>query len=1285
MSILTRNKRTFAALLFTILIAAAFWSQSRIPALNEKAQMGLRTNFGELAFEIVLPVTQEQPLFERVVRSSINWAYTNLQGMLFGLLFAAAVLTVLSSIKTRSFKRPWLNTLTGVLLGAPLGVCVNCATPIAFGIYSAGARLETALASLIASPTLNVIVLTMSFTLLPWEMALIKLFGVILLLSSIPFLVRRLSNPVDSKTAATVPTSTFGLELAACPTQSDRGADESYLDALLVTARSFMRHLFFIVKFALPLMLLAGFLGALVIEIVPFSFFADTDAGLMILVACALMATVLPVPIAFDVIIVMALLANGIDKGLATVLLFGLGVYSIYPAFIIARYISVRLSLAIGIVVIVLSCGLGLTSQSYFDFKSRSEQIVITKGLAQTGESIYKEAINICESLPRQLQSICFEQHIEQFNDVVPYETMCITRHNGLDQSVCKDTVNAFITRKKALSDRNTNLCTELTTADSRFHCVYYVIVQSAIKEHDIGVCNKLSRSETIVACRNEYLNTNLLFNPDGSACKGLSGSEYRDCHINAAIYRFTDSMYIDGCNEIEIEGAQEHCRYTVASAMIGRHNDPSGCSKLQSQTLIDRCRSLTTAWQARRDNSPVLCWKLDFKDLRDICLLRVADKQIKNLLVRQTLVSSADMIEKMPIAQKQIDTIFNKLPPPPSREWEKIFANDQVEITFTPYTKPSSVGSEPFRKLSARELGITQSWEFRMTDFFEPFIVGKGIASGDFNNDLWPDIALATERGVLIYQNIGGRFELTPVSQGDMQYANLFLVAFVDADNDGLQDLFASSYSGRNYLLINVGGSFEQAELMTLDGDHRLTISAGFGDLNQDGDLDIVLGNWSSGVEKLFAPEASGNLILYRDGDSYRTEKIDEIKGETNSVLVADINGDHLTDLLIGNDRLIPDMYYLNQGQGNFESISIDSGLVPLTTMFTMSLDAADFNNDLEPDLFGTDMTFSRSSHEDYCSSIQDVDARNHCDETLSVYRNFQEGSAVTCEKLSSAVERQECFIAFSIKAAKELKSSQFCETLPDKSAAILSLCQYLASPVPPEESIDQKSFFPQTQRNVLLMRSDDRFIESAEEFGVASSYWSWNAKAADLDNDGWQDIYVGNGFHFGDSFYEIQENILFHNVNGDHFEQVQSEWGLNDTINTPSYTYLDLDLDGDLDIIATGVLAPPRIFLNQLNERNSVTFSLIDERGNSFGIGAKITIRYGGQKQLRQRKENKLSSGFMSFDNPVVHFGLEQDTIIDEIVIQWSDGDVTVYNKPIAANGFYRIHRLESSVKIR
>ena len=60
-------------------------------------------------------------------------------------------------------------------MGAPLGVCVNCAAPIAKGMYAGGARAESTLSAMVASPTLNVIVLTMLFSILPFYMAVMKI------------------------------------------------------------------------------------------------------------------------------------------------------------------------------------------------------------------------------------------------------------------------------------------------------------------------------------------------------------------------------------------------------------------------------------------------------------------------------------------------------------------------------------------------------------------------------------------------------------------------------------------------------------------------------------------------------------------------------------------------------------------------------------------------------------------------------------------------------------------------------------------------------------------------------------------------------------------------------------------------------------------------------------------------------------------------------------------------------------------------------------------------------
>lgn len=1275
---LFRNKRLVIALIIAIFIAAVFWSQSRVPALNEKAQMGLRTNFSSIAFDILLPVTQAQSAPERVGRTTVNWLYTNWKGMSFGLLFAAIALTILGLVAHRSFSRPWLNTLGGMFVGAPLGVCVNCATPIAHGMYAAGAKLETALATLISSPTLNVIVISMSFTLLPWEIALGNIVAVLLLLASLPLLVRSSAVPErDANTTAKQVSS--GSSIKIPPVLAAADAAETLAGAFAAVLRQYLNNLIFILKLAVPLMLLAGFLGAVVIELAPFDRLANVSPSVLSIAVTALIATFLPVPMAFNVIVVMAMLANGMDPGLAAVLLFSLSAYSIYPATIIAKYISPRLSISLAIAVVVLSIGLGLIASHYFEQKLESNKLAIEAGLLESRDAAYRDIAAVCTSLPEQLQSQCVANQLRTSRRSIPEADLCLTIPTSVSMQACQQRVALMRAQELSVDTSSPRPCDDLRSQSDQSQCRQSFFLQMALREHNIGYCDQLGSESRIQACRVGFLNSSLLFNPDSSVCKDLEEADRGVCEVNAEIYRIADTLNLDSCDSVPAD-AREHCRWLTASNMAGRNNDQRGCLALESRAQRLRCQEHVIAWQATRDGSFSACHELRSKGLEDVCLLKVADRRTARILTNYTLSYSENHNQSR--YDYQLDrAAFAGATTAPTIQWQSFGKGDRIEISSTAVQLPDprAASRQVFERIAATELGITKSWTFALTDIFEPFIIGKGIASGDINNDLWPDLVLASEHGALLYKNVGGRFELIDIDQGELHSKNLFIVALVDVDNDGNQDLFASTYDSGNYLLMNLGNGFQKTALIKLPGEPRLSISAGFGDIDRDGLLDIVLGNWSSGVEKLFSAEQSGNMLLTRDGESYKVTSIDDIKGETNSVLIADVNGDGLTDLLFGNDRIVPDVYYLGTADKQLAPINRESGMLPATSMFTMSLESADFNNDLLPDLFSTDMTFARRSDREYCDAISVDEERIRCESVVAAYDNFSSSSAASCANFANPRDAAQCYVVYSIKAAKTLKDSRFCDNLPDQKGPLHSLCLHLAAPIPPEQQINQSDYLPQVQRNMLLTNNGKGFTDDTRKMGVASSFWSWNAKAADLDNDGWQDIYIGNGFHFGDSFYEVQANVLFRNLSGNGFEEVAAQWGLDDTINTPSYTYIDFDLDGDIDIIATGVLAAPRVFINRQVGSNSISFWLHNEANRGTTVGATVTIRYGDKQQ---RKEIKLSGGFMSFDNPLLHFGLASIESIDSVSIAWPDGVTTEYLEPMPANRFYRIKRTVPAV---
>lgn len=162
-----RRRAAYACVLLVI-IAALFWTTSRYPDLDDKALMGGAIKLEDpLSFEAAIPITDDLPTVERIGFTTLNWISTNRKGMTFGVLLGAVFLTLLGYINKRSFKGLFSNTLLGASVGMPLGVCVNCAAPIAKGMFAGGARAETTLAAMIASPTLNIVVLTMLFGLFP--------------------------------------------------------------------------------------------------------------------------------------------------------------------------------------------------------------------------------------------------------------------------------------------------------------------------------------------------------------------------------------------------------------------------------------------------------------------------------------------------------------------------------------------------------------------------------------------------------------------------------------------------------------------------------------------------------------------------------------------------------------------------------------------------------------------------------------------------------------------------------------------------------------------------------------------------------------------------------------------------------------------------------------------------------------------------------------------------------------------------------------------------------------
>lgn len=335
------------ALFLMVAIAGIFWVDSRYPALLKRYHAGTQLKAtGALTFSIVYQVDRSMPLATRVWRTTVNWLDANRIGMTFSFLFGPAALTFLATLPRRRFRSRYLNTLFGAAAGVPLAVCSNCIAPIARGLFASGVSTESVLATMFASPALNVVVLAMTFALFPISIALIKLATVLFLILVFAPAVASRQKPEP--------------EAIRCPIQIPSA--ETWPQAAAGVVRSFAKSFWYVARVALPFMILAAILGALVVELSPpQALIAQVTIGGILLVA--VVAAFLPVPMAFDVAVAYIAMTKGVPLPYVVTILCTLGIISVYSLSVVGKSLSWRIAAAAYATVAALGTIAGLLTR----------------------------------------------------------------------------------------------------------------------------------------------------------------------------------------------------------------------------------------------------------------------------------------------------------------------------------------------------------------------------------------------------------------------------------------------------------------------------------------------------------------------------------------------------------------------------------------------------------------------------------------------------------------------------------------------------------------------------------------------------------------------------------------------------------------------------------------------------------------------------------------------------------------------------------------------------------
>ena len=414
---------------------------------------------------------------------------------------------------------------------------------------------------------------------------------------------------------------------------------------------------------------------------------------------------------------------------------------------------------------------------------------------------------------------------------------------------------------------------------------------------------------------------------------------------------------------------------------------------------------------------------------------------------------------------------------------------------------------------------------------FYQPEIMGPGAALLDYDNDGDLDVFLVQGRllgtGTPVQPPTPGREladrlyrnDLTVHADGTrtLRFTDVTAesgivargygqgVASGDIDNDGWVDLYLTGF-GRNQMFRNDGdGTFSDVTAETGTGSLATwSVSAGFADVDHDGWLDLFVGNYlrytldahipcfsASGPLDYCAPERHPpqRSHFYRnDGDGTFTETtagagMADDFGPALGVASADFNGDGRIDLFIANDQQ-ENQLWINHGDGTFTNRALLAGVAldeAGVAKADMGVDAGDFDNDGDEDLFITELTGQGST-----LYVNDGSGR------------FTERSA------QSGIRRASLRYTGWGAAWFDIDNDGWLDALAVNGLVAQDL-----------DSLSPDNPFPFQQRNQLLRNlGDGRFEDVTDRGGAVFELREVSRGAAfgDIDNDGDTDVVVAN-----------------------------------------------------------------------------------------------------------------------------------------------------------------------------
>ncbi len=373
----------------------------------------------------------------------------------------------------------------------------------------------------------------------------------------------------------------------------------------------------------------------------------------------------------------------------------------------------------------------------------------------------------------------------------------------------------------------------------------------------------------------------------------------------------------------------------------------------------------------------------------------------------------------------------------------------------------------------------------------------GTGLAIGDLNNDGLDDIVLA---------NLDAP-ETILWNEGDLSFrAESFDVpgrtrasVVVDLDADGYRDiLFTSQRAAPSWWRNNGDETFS---FEGLPGVANAAYSMNWGDLDGDGDLDLVTGSYDAELSMIMSNDflfngGAGVYYYENDGGSFEPTQLADA-AQALAVFFTDMNDDGGWDIAVGNDFAELDRYWTRDGDNWTELNPFE-----VFTHSTMSFDAADLNNDGVQELFATDM-HPYSEDEATMEAWQPV-MDMMMDEPM--IEGDPQVMMNTLQSIEDGVYRNTS-ATFGVDASGWSWSAKFGDLNSD---GYLDL--YIVNGMIAEELFGHLPNNELVEENQVYVNLDGAGFETAPQWGLNATASGRGMSMADLDGDGDLDIVVNN-----------------------------------------------------------------------------------------------------------------------------------------------------------------------------